>query len=124
MSRRVFLKFGGSFVSLEPNKMFCTEFNSTCSELFFCARNCVPAFPLLGYLQTPSCTTLKEKLDNDSPDLVKSPEISSHFISCLWKSLREQMCLAACLRNQPDSGFNELRRGANPAVKDSSLNMP
>lgn len=62
MSRRVFLKFWGSFISLQPNKMFCMEFNSIRSELFLRAWSRVPVFPLLAYLQTPSCTTFKAKL--------------------------------------------------------------
>lgn len=124
MRRRVFQKFWGSFVSLEPTEMFCMDFNSICSEVFLCPRNCVPSFPLLAYLQTLSCTTFKVNLTLTLQILSNHLKTSPHFISCLWKSLREQMGLVACLRNQQDSGSNEPRQGANSAVKDPSLIMP
>lgn len=124
MSRRVFLKFRGSFVLLELSKMFCTAFNSTCSEPFLCARECTPVFPLLAYLQTVPCTTFKANLTMTLELLSNHLKTLLNFISLLWKSLREQTSLAARLRDQQDSGSNEPRQRANPAVKGPSLITP
>lgn len=118
MGSKVFAKFGESFAALESNKRV---FNSSCSELFLCARNY--AFPVLVYLQMLSCATFKAKL------AMTLQILSNHLKTLLILFLSSGKASENKWAWQHAWEVSRFRHqwtkaGANPAVKDPSLIMP